>query len=347
MQPKIFITLLLFCTATFATHAQDKNPYKELGKKGEILTLTKGQFNEFFDEGDVQQIGTNLVNIRTMKVVKVMTEDEAEKRLDNTTGKRFLSVDPIAGKYPMLTPYQYASNSPIAAIDLDGLEGFITMPNEQGNKLYNANADVIKTKVFKSTFSHYLPKKFIDLYSNGQGTPYRLSQKETQDLHVAYTGFHGITENDNAKATDFINSIKPGESMELPEGYSITGAAMNAGTLGRFQIRLRGKVTKDKDDNFSFEGQMQYYDIYDFKTTKTKEGDLQRNDWGDMQTDFADKNLNGKGFEITSEWIDIKQENSNYFDYFKGKSEEVIMNKMADKSKVTGEVKKANSENKQ
>ena len=37
---------------------------------------------------------------------------------------RFLSVDPITKNYPMLTPYQFASNTPIQAIDLDGLEAF-------------------------------------------------------------------------------------------------------------------------------------------------------------------------------------------------------------------------------
>jgi RHS repeat-associated protein len=35
---------------------------------------------------------------------------------------RFLSEDPITKKYPELTPYQFASNTPIQAIDLDGLE---------------------------------------------------------------------------------------------------------------------------------------------------------------------------------------------------------------------------------
>jgi len=35
-----------------------------------------------------------------------------------------LSVDPLTGSYPMLTPYQFASNTPIQAIDLDGLEAF-------------------------------------------------------------------------------------------------------------------------------------------------------------------------------------------------------------------------------
>lgn len=36
---------------------------------------------------------------------------------------RFLSVDPLKAQYPMLSTYQYASNSPICMIDVDGLEG--------------------------------------------------------------------------------------------------------------------------------------------------------------------------------------------------------------------------------
>jgi len=36
---------------------------------------------------------------------------------------RFPSIDPIFKKYPSLTPYQFASNSPIAMVDIDGLEG--------------------------------------------------------------------------------------------------------------------------------------------------------------------------------------------------------------------------------
>jgi RHS repeat-associated protein len=39
---------------------------------------------------------------------------------------RFLSVDPLTMKYPELTPYQFASNTPIQAVDIDGLEGGVT-----------------------------------------------------------------------------------------------------------------------------------------------------------------------------------------------------------------------------
>ncbi|MDD3280734.1 MAG: hypothetical protein PHC83_04100 [Bacteroidales bacterium] len=37
---------------------------------------------------------------------------------------RFVSVDPLQFKYPELTPFQYASNTPISAIDLDGAEAY-------------------------------------------------------------------------------------------------------------------------------------------------------------------------------------------------------------------------------
>ncbi len=43
-------------------------------------------------------------------------------RIYNTGIARFLSVDPLVSTYPMLTPYQFASNRPIDGIDLDGKE---------------------------------------------------------------------------------------------------------------------------------------------------------------------------------------------------------------------------------
>ncbi len=44
-------------------------------------------------------------------------------RIYNPSIGKFLSVDPLTKEYAWLTPYQYASNSPIWMIDIDGLEG--------------------------------------------------------------------------------------------------------------------------------------------------------------------------------------------------------------------------------
>ncbi|MFN9803326.1 MAG: Tox-REase-5 domain-containing protein [Bacteroidota bacterium] len=50
-------------------------------------------------------------------------QDYGMRIYDGRIGK-FLSVDPLTKQYPELTPYQFASNSPIFAIDRDGLEMF-------------------------------------------------------------------------------------------------------------------------------------------------------------------------------------------------------------------------------
>jgi len=43
-------------------------------------------------------------------------------RVYNPVLGKFLSVDPLASSYPWYTPFQFAGNKPIWAIDLDGLE---------------------------------------------------------------------------------------------------------------------------------------------------------------------------------------------------------------------------------
>ncbi|MBS1749471.1 MAG: hypothetical protein JST63_06185 [Bacteroidetes bacterium] len=122
MKPKQLLPLLLLLIFSSSVFAQNENAFASIGKKGKVLTLTKGQYNETFDADSIQQIGSTLINIRTMKVVKLLTDDESKKRLEGERHSRFLSVDPLASGYPMLTPYQFAGNSPIMFIDLDGLE---------------------------------------------------------------------------------------------------------------------------------------------------------------------------------------------------------------------------------
>ena len=62
-------------------------------------------------------------------------------RIYNPRIGRFLSVDPLTKSYPMLTPYQFASNMPIWAVDLDGKEALIINHNTKevkviGNMFY-------------------------------------------------------------------------------------------------------------------------------------------------------------------------------------------------------------------
>lgn len=55
-------------------------------------------------------------------------------RIYNPHIGKFLSVDPLTKKYPWYTPYQFAGNMPIAAIDLDGLEEYVVVYFYKENK---------------------------------------------------------------------------------------------------------------------------------------------------------------------------------------------------------------------
>jgi len=48
-------------------------------------------------------------------------------RIYNAQLGKFLSVDPLTKSYPWYTPYQFAGNMPISAIDLDGLEELVVI----------------------------------------------------------------------------------------------------------------------------------------------------------------------------------------------------------------------------
>ncbi|SFX85766.1 RHS repeat domain-containing protein [Cytophaga hutchinsonii] len=55
---------------------------------------------------------------------------------------KFLSVDPLSPSYPELTPYQFASNTPINSIDLDGLERLLSIIDEKSGVTLIAKVDI-------------------------------------------------------------------------------------------------------------------------------------------------------------------------------------------------------------
>ena len=60
-------------------------------------------------------------NDNDVKGVEGSQQDYGMRIYDPRLG-RFLSVDPLTKSYPWFSPYQFAGNTPIVAIDLDGLE---------------------------------------------------------------------------------------------------------------------------------------------------------------------------------------------------------------------------------
>ena len=61
---------------------------------------------------------------------------------------RFLSVDPLTKSFAWYSPYQFAGNTPIAAIDLEGGEQKIMI------NWRDATGNVTKTKMVKFDFTN-------------------------------------------------------------------------------------------------------------------------------------------------------------------------------------------------
>ena len=66
------------------------------------------------------------------------------------TVQRFVSVDPLQFDYPELTPFQYASNRPVACIDLDGLTELKAFDKKTNNNIILLAEKVLKKVETKS-----------------------------------------------------------------------------------------------------------------------------------------------------------------------------------------------------
>jgi hypothetical protein len=115
------ITAIFLLLVSLSISAQKYNPFKSIGRKGKIVTLTKGKFVETFDCDTIQRIGTVLFNSKTKKIVKLLNASEiSSKSADNSSVSRWYSPDPFAHKYFTYSPYNFTLNNPILFIDPKG-----------------------------------------------------------------------------------------------------------------------------------------------------------------------------------------------------------------------------------
>ncbi len=172
---KFLFTLIMMITACHL-YAQEPNPFKSIGKKADVLDISKGKYTEIIEKDSLERIGSVIINRHTRKIEKFIDEASLKKQLaDNTKQSRFFSVDPIASKFAELSPYQYASNRPIDGIDLDGLE-YLTV---QVDITVKANGDVVLSSAVAEDFRYKSEEEmnkihkttdFYKKYSSGFGS---------------------------------------------------------------------------------------------------------------------------------------------------------------------------------
>ncbi len=103
-------------------------------------------------------------------------------RREDTRIARFNSVDPLTKQYPWYTPYQFAGNTPIQAVDVDGLEPASVVQKGEwqtdytGKKIFYRNVDDFK-----------LTKPAIHLLSLVSG----VAEDDLNKVSV-WNGFYGL-----------------------------------------------------------------------------------------------------------------------------------------------------------
>lgn len=114
---------IAFLFSSQAINAQEI--FKKYGFDKEPLTLSNGRYNEFFSNDEIVQIGTVLLNTKTNQVVSFIEEYSTKNSYSAELSSRWLSIDPLAAKYPQVSPYVFVLNNPIKFIDPDGKDVFI------------------------------------------------------------------------------------------------------------------------------------------------------------------------------------------------------------------------------
>ncbi len=132
---------------------------------------------------------------------------------------RFLSVDPLSGSYPELTPYQFASNTPIMASDLDGLEARIENHKDESGRVIAITITLDIQVINASTESQE------EVMSRAKDIA-RVTEKVYSRSLIKHGRVIPVTTNVNVQMGDekspykmtFTNVAKPGKPLTL--GYA-------------------------------------------------------------------------------------------------------------------------------
>lgn len=131
MKSKIIITILVL--GSFAANAQ--NPYEMFGHKSKVIfEETREDFLRVENSNkndNIKFIVFNFIN----KTVRLLDKNDSIVQvlpIESERLLRWISVDPLASKYPSSSPYNFVDNNPIMRIDPDGRDWIVATSQVNG-----------------------------------------------------------------------------------------------------------------------------------------------------------------------------------------------------------------------
>ncbi len=237
MNAKRLMICAAMAMAATAAMAQTYNPYQSIGREARVLTLSNGKYEEFFDTDTLEVIGSAILNTKTMRVIGFVVPDTlySEANLEPELVSRWLSPDPLAAKYPNLSPYNFAGNSPILYVDYDG--------RDYGVYVDHANKTIIVKATFYTTRNISNDQSQMSMHNYNRAV---LAGEYYENLKAQY-----IVKNDQGES--FVYTISFDIDVREPETtvpmahekatIDPEGNMFHAGAPGRHVTTLEGNRT--------------------------------------------------------------------------------------------------------
>ncbi|THU39399.1 hypothetical protein FAM09_12905 [Niastella caeni] len=173
---------------------------------------------------------------------------------------KFLSVDPITKNYLWYTPYQFAGNTPIMAIDLDGLEewkvnGGGTVTGPYANQEAAQNAAIKNPSIVK--FYKALPEITVTPVSIKtllKKYPHRLPMALSGAYSTALSMYSGSYSTDASVSSDVMNNL----SEEQKQKDFLTNAPKTNGILIWEYLTGTGKYLRQFDERHPVTEEIKY-----------------------------------------------------------------------------------------
>ncbi len=307
------------------------------GKK--VLTLSNGRYDEFLTTKKIETVGSVRFDTERKKIVGF-----GENKREVEVVSRFLSVDPLAQSYPFYSPYHFAGNMPIQAIDLDGLEekkttGTSSMEKEMAHKLQseywyykNQGEDLEAAKVGRKIAIEIVKAARVRGYTNaadnlqhyinGSGKEKVLDSKLlTSNQHVnkaVETNLQRFKEDNKSNYEKLYEELEEGESTNFTD-YWETLVTLDREesmgdlfySLGNFTIKSTAnfKVTK-KDGQLLISGNVTHKLIDKYDWDRDVSADLEGYTIDDKSMNEL-KTVGAKDFPVTSTWQTSVKKNSS------------------------------------
>ena len=220
----------------------------------DVATLSKGRYIEVFENDTLQRIGSVMFNTVSNKIEYFIEESDSLVN-QSTESSRWMSMDPLAAKYPSMSPYNFVANNPIFNIDPNGMEIVASqtfLSSKWGKvytKMYTSNS------VYKDLLSKFSGTQTDYNFKLYYGDEKLRSGVYATTFHSTYEGYIGV--NSDSYYTN--SNSKLNKSQEIIEGdksfsvkYSISdiwmvNALFHEALHGR--IAGSGQLSKDQPNH--------------------------------------------------------------------------------------------------